>query len=184
MGVRWSGRTVRPSSLPSQERAVLSRVVIVRLGLLGAVAIGAAVWVLWGASRHAAASLDPAISTSLASQGITVRAPSTTNVPITSQQADAIALKEFPNRKTVSTAALAKVVVRPNAALNCTCWVVSWLLGPGLPPPGGPPGHQPPASQFQSWMRYHVAFVDAQSGKLAFAVESYIPYQPSPTATP
>ena len=175
---------MRPSSLPSQKRAVLSRVVIVRLGLLGAVAIGAAVWLLWGASRHAAASVDPAIRTSLASQGITVSAPSTTNVPITSQQADAIALKEFPNRKTVSTAALAKVVVRPNAALNCTCWVVSWLLGPGLPPPGGPPGHQPPASQFQSWMRYHVAFVDAQSGKLAFAVESYIPYQPSPTATP
>jgi hypothetical protein len=33
-------------------------------------------------------------------------------------------------------------------------------------------------------MRYHVAFVDAKSGKLAFAVESYIPYQPSPIASP
>jgi hypothetical protein len=175
---------VRPSSLPSRERAVLSRVVIGRLGLLVAVAIGAAVWVLWGASQHAAASLDPAITGSLASQGITVSAPSTTSVPLTSEQADAIALKDFPNRKTVSTATLAKVLVQPNAALNCTCWVVSWLLGPGLPPPGGPPGQKLPASQFQSWMRYHVAFVDAQSGKLAFAVESYIPYQPSPTASP
>jgi hypothetical protein len=152
-------------------------------GLLVAVAIGVAAWVLWGASRQGA-SLDPAITASLASQGITVSAPSTTSVPITREQADAIALKEFPNRKTVSTATLAKVLVQPNASFNCTCWVVSWLLGPGLPPPGGPPGQTLPASQFQSWMRYHVAFVDARSGKLEFAVESYIPYQPSPIASP
>jgi len=30
-------------------------------------------------------------------------------------------------------------------------------------------------------MRYHVAFVDAKSGKFEFAVESYYPLQPSPT---
>jgi hypothetical protein len=175
---------VQPSSSPSRERAVVSLVVLGRLGLLVAVAIGATVWLLLGASRHAAARLDPAIAASLASQGITVSAPSTSSVPTTSQHAEAIAFEGFPNRKTVSTTVLAKVLVKPNAALNCTCWVVSSLLGPGLPPPGGPPGRKPPAKQFESWMRYHVTFVNAQSGKFEFAVESYIPFQPSPIASP
>ena len=152
------------------------------LGLLAAVAVGASVWV--AASRHAADSLDPAITASLASQGITVSASTTTSVPITRDQASAIALKDFPNRKTAGTAVLAKVLVRPNPAFNCTCWVVSWLIGTGVPPPGGPPGAKPSANQFQSWMRYHVAFVDAQSGKFEFAVESYIPSQSTPTGSP
>ncbi len=30
-------------------------------------------------------------------------------------------------------------------------------------------------------MRYDVTFVDAQSGKFEFALESYYPLQPSPT---
>jgi hypothetical protein len=175
---------VQPSSSPSRERTNASRVLLAILALLAAVAIGAAVWVLLNASRYAAASLDPAISASLASQGITVSAPSTTSVPITKEQADTIAFEGSPNRKTVSTTTLAQVRVQPNAAFNCTCWVVSWLLGPGLPPPGGPPGGKPSANTFQSWMRYHVAFIDAQSGKLEFAVESYIPLQPSPNASP
>jgi len=153
-------------------------VVLGSLGLLVAGAIGAAVWV--GASRHAADTLDPAITASLASQGITVSASSTTSVPITRDQASAIALKDWPNRKTIDTAVLAKVLVQPNPAFNCTCWVVSWLIGTGVPPPGGPPGGKPSASQFLSWMRYHVTFIDAQSGKVEFAVESYYSLQPSP----
>ncbi len=104
---------MQPSSSPSRERAVVSRVVLGSLGFLVAVAIGAAVWVLLGASRHAAASLDPAITASLASRGITVSAPSTTSVPITREQANAIAFEGFSNRKTVSTAILAKVRVQP-----------------------------------------------------------------------
>ena len=35
------------------------------------------------------------------------------------------------------------------------------------------------ASQFQFWMRYHVAFIDAQSGKAEFAEEGSFPVQPS-----
>lgn len=143
------------------------------LGLLVALAIGGAIWV--GASRHAADSLDPAITASLASQGITVSAPSATSARITREQASAIAFKDFPTDRPVSTAVLANVVVQPNAAYNCTCWVVSWLLGTGVPPQGGPPGGKASASQFQSLMRYHVAFVEAQSGRFEFAVESYIP---------
>ena len=148
------------------------------LALLVAVAIGAAVWV--AASRHAADSLDPAITASLLSQGITVSAPSTTSVPTTREQAIAIALKDAPNRKSVDAAVLAKVLVQPNPALNCTCWVVSWLIGTGVPPPGGPVGPKLSPSQFQSWMRYHVTFIDAQSGKYQSALESYFPVQPSP----
>jgi hypothetical protein len=148
------------------------------LGLLVAVAIGTAVWV--GASRHAADRLDPAITASLESQGITLSAPSTTSVPTTRDQAIAIALKDSPNRTTVGGAVLAKVLFQPNPAFNCTCWVVSWLIGTGVPPPGGPVGLKPSPSQFQSWMRYHVAFIDAQSGKFEFAEESYFPVQPSP----
>ncbi len=154
------------------------------LGLLVVVAIGGAVWVaVWTVSRHAADRLDPAITASLASEGITLSAPSTTNVPITRDQAVAIAFEGIPNRKSENTAVLAKVLVQPNPRYNCTCWVVSWLLGTGVPPPGGPSGRKPPASQFQSWMRYHVAFIDAQSGKSEFAEESYFPL-PSPTASP
>jgi hypothetical protein len=157
----------------------VNRVVLGGLALLVSLAIGGAVWV--AASRHPADSLDPAITASLASTGITVSAPSTANVPITRDQAVAVALKDFPDGRPVTTAVLARVVVRPNAAYNCTCWVVSWLLGTGVPPQGGPPGGKASASQFQSWMRYHVAFVDAQSGKFEFAQESYYPLQPSPT---
>jgi hypothetical protein len=148
------------------------------LASLVAVAIGAAVWVV--TSRHAD-TLDPAIAASLASEGITLSAPSTTDVPTTRDQAVAIAVNAFPNRKPdKSSAVLAKVIFQPNARYNCTCWVVSWLIGTGVPPPGGPAGRKPSASQFQSWMRYHVAFIDAQSGKSEFAEESYFPVQPSP----
>lgn len=149
------------------------------LGLLVAVAIGIAVWV--GASRRAADRLDPAITASLASEGITMSAPSTTSVPITRNQAVATAVNGFPNPKPdKSNAVLAKVRFQPNPRYNCTCWVVSWLIGTGVPPPGGPVGFKPSPSQFQSWMRYHVAFIDAQSGKFEFAEESYFPVQPSP----
>jgi hypothetical protein len=157
----------------------VNRVVLGGLALLVSLAIGGAVWV--AASRHPADSLDPAITSSLASQGITVSAPSTTSVPTTRDQAVTIALKDFPNPRPVSTAVLAKVRVQPNAAYDCTCWVVSWLLGTGVPPQGGPPGHKLSADQFRSWMRYHVTFVDAKSGKFEFALESYYALQPSPT---
>ena len=108
-------------------------------------------------------------------------APSTSNVPITRDQTVTIAVNDFPNRKPdKSSAVLANVIVKPNPQYNCTCWVVSWLIGTGLPPPGGPVGQKPPsASQFRFWMRYHVAFIDAQSGKSEFAEESYFPVQPS-----
>jgi hypothetical protein len=158
-------------------------VVLGSLGLLLAVALGAAIWVgaFWvGAVRHAADSMDPAITATLASEGITLSAPSRTNVPITKDRAVAIAVNDFPNRKPdKSSAVIANVLVKPNPAYNCTCWVVSWLIGTGVPPPGGPAGRKPPASQFQSWMRYHVAFIDAQSGKSEFAEEGYFPVQPS-----
>jgi hypothetical protein len=147
--------------------------------------IGAGTYIVLQA-RHippTPSSMDPAITASLASQGITLSAPPTTSFPITREQAVAIASEGVLKHKTVSSAVLAKVIVQPNAAFNCTCWVVTWLLGPGLPLPGGPPGRKPSASEFQSWMRYHVAFVDAQSGKWDFTVESYIPFQPSPTAS-
>lgn len=114
------------------------------LALLVAVAIGGAGWV--AASRHAD-TLDPAIAASLASQGITLSTASTTSVPTTRDQAVAIALKDSPGRTTVSSAVLAKVLFQPNPALNCTCWVVSWLIGAGVPPPGGPVGRKPSASQ-------------------------------------
>jgi hypothetical protein len=156
----------------------VNRVVLGGLALLVALAIGGAVWV--AASRHAD-TLDPAIAASLASQGITVSAPSTTSVPTTKEQAIAVALKDFPDGRPATTAVLARVVVRPNAAYNCTCWVVSWLLGTGVPPQGGLPGAKASADKFQSWMRYHATFVDAQSGKFEFAQESYYPLQPSPT---
>lgn len=146
------------------------------LALLVAVAIGAAVWV--AASRHAD-TLDPAIAASLASQGIAVSAPSTTSVPTTRDQAIATALKDSPGRTTVDAAVLAKVLFQPNPAFNCTCWVVSWRIGTGVPPPGGPVGLKPSASQFQNWMRYRVTFIDAQSGKYESALESYFPVQPS-----
>jgi hypothetical protein len=170
---------VQPTSSPSRERAVPRRVVLGGLALLAVVAIGAAVWVL--ASRRAD-TLDPAIAASLASQGITLAPPPTTSVPTGKEQAKATAYREFPNGKTNSTAILAKVLVQPNANFNCTCWVVARLLGTGIPPPGGPVGYNRKASanQFQSWMRYNVTFIDAQSGKYEFAVESYIPAQPSP----
>ncbi len=170
---------MQPVSSPRRERAVSRRVVLGGLGLLVAVAIGGAVCV--AASRHAADSMDPGIAASLANEGITLSAPSTTNVPITKDQAVATAVKDFPNRKPVSTAAvLANVVVRPNAAFNCTCWVVARFLGTGIPPPGGPVGAtRPSADQFKSWMKYNVTFIDAQSGKYEFAIESYIPAQPS-----
>jgi hypothetical protein len=152
-------------------------VVLGGLGLL-AVAIGAAIWV--GALRHAADTLDPAITASLASQGITVSASSTTSVPITRDQAKASAYREFPNGTTASTAILAKVLVQPNPKFNCTCWVVARKLGTGLPPPGGPVGSKASAAQFNSWMRFNVTFIDAQSGKVEFAMESNYPLQPSP----
>jgi len=158
-------------------RVAPGRLVLGGLALLVALAIGGAVWV---AASRPADTLDPAIVASLASQGINVSAPPTTSVPTTREQAVAIALKDAPNRKSVDAAVLAKVLVRPNPALNCTCWVVSWLLGPGLPPPGGPAGLKASADQFQSWMRYHVTFIDAQSGNSEFAEESYFPVQPSP----
>ena len=59
----------------------------------------------------------------------------------------------FPKGTSDSRAILANVVVQPNAALNCTCWVVSRLLGTG---------------------HYNVTFIDAQSGRYEFALESYI----------
>lgn len=148
------------------------------LGLLVAVAIGAGIWVgaYWvGALGHTADTMDPAIIASLASQGITLTAPPTTSVPIGREQAKANAYREFPNGKNDTTAILAKVLVQPNANFNCTCWVVARKLGTGIPPPGGPPGRKASGSQFQSWMRYNVTFIDAHSGKYAFAVESYIP---------
>jgi hypothetical protein len=159
-------------------------VVLGSLGLLVVVAIGGAVWVaaFWlGAVRHAADSMDPGITASLANEGITLSAPSTTNVPITKDQAVATAVNDFPNRKPArSSAVLANVVDQPQPRYNCTCWVVSWLIGTGVPIAGGPAGRTPPpASQFQSWMRYHVAFIDAQSGTSEFAQESYFPVQPS-----
>jgi hypothetical protein len=153
------------------------------LGLLAAVAIGAAIWAaaLWvGALGHATETIDPAIIASLANQGIALAAPPTTSVPIGRDQAKAIAFREFPNGKPVSAEILAKVLVQPNPKFNCTCWVVSWELGTGLPPPGGPVGSKASAAQFNSWMRYHVTFIDAQSGKVEFALESYYPLQPSP----
>ena len=168
---------MQPSSSPSRKRAVPRRRVLGGLALLVAVAIGTAVWVV--ASRHAD-TLDPAIVASLASQGITLSAPSTTGFPTTRDQAVAIALKDSPGRTTVSSAVLAKAVFQPNAQYDCTCWVVTWLIGAGVPPAGGPVGRKPSASQFQSWMRYHVTFIDAQSGKYEFAGESYFPLQPSP----
>jgi hypothetical protein len=146
------------------------------LALLVAIPIGAAIWVgVFGALRHASDTMDPAVTASLASQGITLAAPSTTSVPIGRDQAKASAYREFPNGTTASTAILAKVLVQPNPRFNCTCWVVARKLGTGLPPQGGPPGQKASASQFQSWMRYDVSFIDAQSGRFAFAVESYIP---------
>ena len=153
------------------------RLKLAGLALLAAVAIGGAVWV--AAFRHAD-TLDPAIAASLASQGITVSAPSTTSVPTTRDQAIAIALKNAPTRKNVDAAVLANVLVQPNPALNCTCWVVSWLIGTGVPPPGGPVGLKPSPGQFQSFMRYHVTFIDAQAGKYQSALESYFPVQASP----
>jgi hypothetical protein len=153
-------------------------VVLAGLALLAAVAIGGAVWV--AASRHAADSLDPAITASLRSQGITLSPPSTTSVPTTRDQAIAIALKDSPKRTTVSGAVLTRVLFQPNPAFNCTCWVVSWLIGTGVPPPGGPVSLKLSPSQFQSWMRYHVTFIDAQSGTFESALESYFPVQPSP----
>jgi hypothetical protein len=159
-------------------------VVLGGLGLLVAVAIGAAIWVavFWvGALGHATDTMDPAIIASLASQGITLASPPTTSVPTGKEQAKAIAYHEFPNGNTASTAILAKVLVKPNAAFNCTCWVVARKLGTGIPPRGGPIGvARPSADQFKSWMLYNVTFIDAQSGKYEFAVESYIPAQPSP----
>lgn len=170
---------MQAGSSPSRERAASSRLRVGGLGLLVAVAIGGGIWV--AASRHAD-TLDPAIAASLASQGITLSAPSTTSVPTTRDQAVAIALKDSPNRTKVSSAVLAKVLFQPSPNSNCTCWVVSWLIGTGVPPPGGPAGRKPSASQFQYWMRYHVTFVDARSGKYESALESYYPLQPSPTA--
>ena len=169
---------MQSSSSPSRERAVRRRVVLGGLALLVAVAIGAGVWVV--VLRHAD-TLDPAIAASLASEGTTLSAPSTTDFPTTRDQAVAIAVNQFPNRKPASpSAVLAKVLFQSNAQYNCTCWVVSWLIGTGVPPAGGPVGRKPSASQFQSWMRYHVTFIDAQSGKSEFAEESYFPVQPSP----
>ena len=148
------------------------------LGLLAAVAIGAAIWVgasLVGALEHPPNTMDPAIIASLASQGITLSAPSTTSVPIGREQAKANASRELPNGKNDSTAILANVVVQPNANFSCTCWVVARKLGTGIPPPCGPIGDKASASQFQSWMRYSVTFIDARSGKYEFAMESYVP---------
>jgi len=162
---------VQVGSAPRRERGASSRLLLGGLGVLVVLAIGGAIWL--GASRHAAETLDPAITASLASQGITIGAPSTTSVPTTREQAGAIAFKDFPNHKSVSMV-LANVLVRPNAAFNCTCWVVAWQMGSGLPPPGGPPGSKASANQFQSSTRYHVAFIDAQSGKFVFALESYV----------
>ena len=129
------------------------------LGVAGAVAIGTAFWMLWGVWRNAADSMDPAITASLANERVTMSAPSTTNVPIARDRAVAIAVNDFPNRKPdKSSAVLANVLVKPDPAYR--------------PKP-------PSASQFQFWMRYHVAFIDAQSGKSEFAEESYFPVQPS-----
>jgi hypothetical protein len=156
------------------------------LGLLVIAAIGVGVWVLAGAFRPGGAKLDPAIIASLASQGINVsELPPSTSVQISGAQAEAIFHKEFPNRQEVTTTAvLANVIVPLNPANNCTCWLVSWLMGTGVPPQGGPPGGKLPASQFTSLMRYHVTFVDAYSGKFYVAVESYYPLKPSPSARP
>ena len=126
-------------------------VILGGLGLVVAIAIGVAVWV--GASRRAPEGLDPAIIASLASQGITLAAPPTTSVPITREQAKANADQGFPKGTNDSRAILANVAVQPNAALNCTCWVVSRLLGTG---------------------HYNVTFIDAQSGRYEFELESYI----------
>lgn len=96
------------------------------LGLLVAVAIGTAFWAHWGVWRNAADNMDPAITASLANEGITMSAPSTTNVP-TRDRAVAIAVNDFPNRKPdKSSAVLANVLVKPNPAYNCTCWAGSY----------------------------------------------------------
>ena len=152
---------------------------------LGAFAIGVAVVVLLGAASPATSSLDSKVSADLARQGILVsELQRGTSVPIGGEQAGAVARDHShdPTRTTVSSATLAKVVVRPNRAFDCTCWVVS-LRGPGGSI-GGPPGtdRKAIADRLKSWTRYDVAFVDAQSGKFEFALESYIP--PTPVASP
>jgi hypothetical protein len=160
-----------------------------RLGgqlLFGGLAAGAIVIglvALLGASSPATSSLDPAITADLASQGIIFSAPrSATNVPITREQAEATAREHGhdPARTTVNSANLARVLVRPNQAFNCLCWVIS-LRGPGGFI-GGPPGtdRKAIADRLRSWTRYNIAFIDAQSGKFEFSLESYIP----PTAGP
>jgi hypothetical protein len=130
------------------------------LGLLVAVAIGAAIWVgafLVGALGQTADTMDPAIIASLANQGITLGAPPTTSVPVGKEQAKVVAFQHFPNSNP-SAAILATVVVQWNARNNCTCWVVSWQLRTEVPP-------------------YNVTFIDAQSGKYEFAEGSGIPHE-------
>jgi hypothetical protein len=181
---RHGDRVLQTGARPA-KLAVSRRVMLGGVGLLVAVAIGAAIWVgaFWvGALGHTADTMDPAIIVSLENQGITLAAPPTTSVPIGKEQAKAIAVRQFPNDRPVSAAILARVVVQKNARYNCTCWVVSWQERTGLPPRGGLPGAKASASdgQAQSWLFYRVTFIDAQSGNYEFAVESYVPYQPSP----
>jgi hypothetical protein len=150
---------------------------------LGAFAIVLAVVALSGAAGPAPLSLDPAITASLASKGTFVTALPTTNVPVKRERAEAVAIERShdPTRTRVSTATLANVT-EPNRGFVCVCWVISYL-GPGGPI-GGPPGTDRKAilAAFKSYTRYNVSFVDAQSGKWLFEMQSYIP--PSPVASP
>jgi hypothetical protein len=145
---------------------------------LGALGIGVIVVALLAASSPATPGLNAAITADLARQGIIVGAQqSAANVPIKREQAEAVAREQShdPARTTVATANLATVIVRPNQAFNCLCWVIS-LRGPGGFI-GGPPGtdRKAIADRLKSWTRYYVAFVDARSGKYEFALESYLP---------
>lgn len=177
---------MEPNLAPVPVRRGLQPAVIGGLGLLVVVGIGAVVWMLLGASRHPAAGLNPGIKASLASDGITVsELPPNTSVQSTRAQAEAVFHEHSPNRQgAATTTVLAKVTFRPNPSLNCTCWLVSLLMGTGIPPGGGPPGGKLPASQFTSLMRYHVTFVDAYTGKFQVSTEGYYSLNPSPGTSP
>jgi hypothetical protein len=148
---------------------------------LGIAGIAVAALVLMGSSSPSALSIDPAVAADLSSRGIIVSVARSSNVPIRSEQARTAALSHShdSSRTTVRAAALANVIVQPNPAFNCTCWVLS-LSGPG----GnlvGPPGldRKAMADHLKSYTRYYVAFVNAQTGQFEFSVESYIPTSPT-----
>jgi len=145
-------------------------------GGLAVGAIGVGLVALLGASSPAPLTLDPAIRASLASNGTFVSALPTTNVPLKREQAEAVAIRKShdPTRTTISTATLANVT-EPGRGFQCICWVISYLGTGG--PLGGPPGTDRKAildRLSKSYTRYNVTFIDAQSGKYLFEVQSYI----------